>query len=89
MIATATTTIKRLAEHALVDYTPYRGVELTEVGRAVAMAAIRDLELFSQRWPDAVSALITGHHPVDAARGLLLSPPAGIKEVIAFGGARA
>jgi len=52
-------------------------------------AAIRDLEVFSERWPDAVSALITGHHPVEAARGLLLSPPTGIKEVIAFDRARA
>ncbi|MBI2709175.1 MAG: metal-dependent transcriptional regulator [Actinobacteria bacterium] len=38
---TATTTVKRLAERALVAYTPYRGVELTESGRVAAVAAIR------------------------------------------------
>ena len=38
---TATTTIKRLADRALVDYTPYRGVELTAKGRVAAVSAIR------------------------------------------------
>ena len=38
---TATTTIKRLADRDLVDYTPYRGVELTATGRVAAVAAIR------------------------------------------------
>jgi len=38
---TATTTIKRLADRRLVDYTPYRGVELTAVGRIAAISAIR------------------------------------------------
>lgn len=38
---TATTTIKRLADRSLVDYTPYRGVELTPVGRMAAVSAIR------------------------------------------------
>jgi DtxR family Mn-dependent transcriptional regulator len=38
---TATTTVKRLADRNLVDYTPYRGVELTTTGRIAAVAAIR------------------------------------------------
>ncbi|MEJ7583050.1 MAG: metal-dependent transcriptional regulator, partial [Acidimicrobiales bacterium] len=38
---TATTTIKRLADRYLVDYTPYRGVELTTIGRVAAISAIR------------------------------------------------
>lgn len=38
---TATTTIKRLADRNLVDYTPYRGVELTSRGRVAAISAIR------------------------------------------------
>jgi len=38
---TATTTIKRLSERHLVDYTPYRGVELTVEGRIAAVSAIR------------------------------------------------
>ncbi len=39
--ATATATVKRLAERGLLDHKPYRGVELTPSGRAAASAAIR------------------------------------------------
>src|SRR5688572_20860079 len=39
--ATATTTVKRLAERGLLDHKLYRGVELTTAGRAEAVAAIR------------------------------------------------
>jgi len=39
--ATATATVKRLAERGLLDHKLYRGVELTPGGRAVAIAAIR------------------------------------------------
>ena len=38
---TATAIVKRLAERGLVDHRPYRDVELTEAGRAAAVAAIR------------------------------------------------
>ena len=38
---TATATVKRLAERGLLDHRPYRGVELTVVGRRAAVAAIR------------------------------------------------
>jgi DtxR family Mn-dependent transcriptional regulator len=38
---TATMTVKRLAERGLVDHRPYHGVELTDVGRRSAIAAIR------------------------------------------------
>jgi DtxR family Mn-dependent transcriptional regulator len=33
--------VKRLADHGLADHKPYRGVELTDAGRRVAIAAIR------------------------------------------------
>ena len=39
--ATATATVKRLAERGLLDHKLYRGVELTSAGRAAAVAAIR------------------------------------------------
>jgi DtxR family Mn-dependent transcriptional regulator len=39
--ATATATVKRLAERGLLDHKLYRGVELTPAGRATAVAAIR------------------------------------------------
>ena len=39
--ATATATVKRLAERGLLDHRPYRDVELTPAGRAAAVAAIR------------------------------------------------
>lgn len=39
--ATATATVKRLAERGLLDHKLYRGVELTLAGRRAAVAAIR------------------------------------------------
>jgi DtxR family transcriptional regulator, Mn-dependent transcriptional regulator len=39
--ATATATVKRLAERGLLAHRPYRDVELTPAGRAAAVAAIR------------------------------------------------
>src|ERR1700736_6420822 len=38
---TMTATVKRLADRKMVDYTPYRGVELTATGRQRAVAVIR------------------------------------------------
>jgi DtxR family Mn-dependent transcriptional regulator len=38
---TVTATVKRLADRDLADHKPYRGVELTHVGRQVAVACIR------------------------------------------------
>jgi DtxR family Mn-dependent transcriptional regulator len=38
---TATAAVKRLAERGLLDHRPYRGVELTVLGRRAAVAAIR------------------------------------------------
>jgi threonine dehydrogenase-like Zn-dependent dehydrogenase len=55
-------------------------------GQDAFQAAIRDIGAFMQRWPDAVRALITGRHPVEAYRELLLGTPTGVKNVIAFGG---
>jgi threonine dehydrogenase-like Zn-dependent dehydrogenase len=54
-------------------------------GRDAFEAAIRDLEVFTTRWPDAVRALITGRFPIDEARALLTGPLTGIKNVVAFG----
>ncbi len=47
-------------------------------------AAIADVGLFQQRWPSALRALITGRHPVEAYRELLVGPAQGIKNVLAF-----
>ncbi len=38
---TVTATVKRLAERLLANHTPYKGVELTEIGRRLAVGAIR------------------------------------------------
>jgi DtxR family Mn-dependent transcriptional regulator len=38
---TVTAAVKRLAERALLDHKPYKGVELTPEGRRVAVSAIR------------------------------------------------
>ncbi len=55
-------------------------------GRDAYEAAIRDLGEFRRRWPDALGALITGRFGPEAYRELLVGPPSGIKNVIAFGG---
>lgn len=54
-------------------------------GRDAFEAAVRDLGHFAARWPDAVRALITARHPIDAHRELLLGRPSGIKNVLAIG----
>jgi threonine dehydrogenase-like Zn-dependent dehydrogenase len=55
-------------------------------GRDAFEAAIRDLGVFVQRWPEGVRKLITGRYPVEAHRELLLGTPGGIKNVITFNG---
>ncbi len=55
-------------------------------GRDSYEAAIRDLGVFMQHWPDAVRSLITGRHPIEAYREPLLGKPRGIKNVIALHG---
>jgi len=55
-------------------------------GREAFEAAIRDLETFSARWPEALRALITGRFPLDAHRELLIGAPTGIKNVLSFDG---
>ncbi|MBO0890425.1 MAG: glucose 1-dehydrogenase [Acidothermales bacterium] len=47
-------------------------------------AALRNLDLFRRRWPEAVRTLIAGRHPLERAAGLVLGRPAGIKTVISF-----
>ena len=47
-------------------------------------AAIRDIGIFHQRWPGALSALITSRSAPEEAPGLLLGKIGGIKNVITF-----
>jgi len=47
-------------------------------------AAIRDIGIFHQRWPDATSALITNRSSPEEAPGVLLGKIGGIKNVITF-----
>ena len=51
-------------------------------------AAIRDLGIFNQRWPDAVRSIITSHTPIENAQDVLLGKTGGIKNVISFEHAR-
>ena len=46
--------------------------------------AIHDLGEFKKRWPQALGALITGRHSIDAHRELLVGKATGIKNVIDF-----
>lgn len=48
--------------------------------------AIRDLGTFKQRWPDALRKVITGRHPLENYRELLLGKATGIKNVVTIGG---
>jgi threonine dehydrogenase-like Zn-dependent dehydrogenase len=45
--------------------------------------AIRDLETFMQKWPDAVRSLITARFPIERATQALEPGAGGIKNVIA------
>lgn len=51
-------------------------------GRDAFEAAIRDLEIFNERWPQVVSSLITARVPIEQHRDLLLGKAGGIKNVI-------
>jgi len=51
-------------------------------------AAIRDLGVFHQRWPDAVRSIITSRTAVGNAQDVLLGKAGGIKNVISFEPAR-
>jgi threonine dehydrogenase-like Zn-dependent dehydrogenase len=51
-------------------------------GRDDFEAAIRDLEIFHERWPHAVESLITARVPIEEHRDLLLGKAGGIKNVI-------
>ena len=48
--------------------------------------AIRHLEEFDARWPEALRALITGRFPASAYEGLLTGRASGIKNVIELAG---
>jgi threonine dehydrogenase-like Zn-dependent dehydrogenase len=48
--------------------------------------AIKDLVEFKKRWPDALRSVITGRHPIENYRELLLGKATGIKNVISMGG---
>lgn len=47
-------------------------------------AALRNLDVFRRRWPEAVDTLIAGRYPPEQAAELVLGRPPGIKTVIAF-----
>lgn len=51
-------------------------------GRDSFEASIRDVGVFSKRWPEAVQSLISGRFPMEAYSDLLLGRTSGIKNVI-------
>jgi threonine dehydrogenase-like Zn-dependent dehydrogenase len=51
-------------------------------GRDAFESAIRDLEIFNERWPQVVNSLITARVPIEQHRDLLLGKAGGIKNVI-------
>lgn len=55
-------------------------------GRDAFLAAIRDLGVFLEQWPQAVKALITGRFPIEKYKELLQGAPEGIKNLISLNG---
>ena len=53
-------------------------------GRDAFEASIRDVGVFSNRWPQAVKSVITGRFPMEAYSDLLQGRSGGIKNVIAL-----
>jgi D-arabinose 1-dehydrogenase-like Zn-dependent alcohol dehydrogenase len=51
-------------------------------GRGAFEASIRDIGIFTERWPEAVKSLITGRFPMEAHGDLLTGATRGIKNVI-------
>ncbi len=51
-------------------------------GRDSFEDSIRDVGVFTKRWPDAIRSLITGRYPMEAYGDLLLGRSSGIKNVI-------
>jgi hypothetical protein len=51
-------------------------------GRDAFEAAIRDLEIFNERWPQVLKSLITARVPIEQHRDLLLGKAGGIKNVV-------
>jgi threonine dehydrogenase-like Zn-dependent dehydrogenase len=47
-------------------------------------SALRNLDIFRHRWPEAVQTLIAGRHSPEQAAELILGRPTGIKTVITF-----
>ncbi|MFN8163859.1 MAG: metal-dependent transcriptional regulator [Solirubrobacterales bacterium] len=52
--ATATSMLKRLADLGLVDYIPYKGVDLTPAGKRVALEVIRHHRLIEAYLSEAL-----------------------------------
>jgi threonine dehydrogenase-like Zn-dependent dehydrogenase len=51
-------------------------------GKQAFRAAIDDLGLFRQRWPESMRALITGRYPLDAYQEVLQGRRGGIKNIL-------
>ena len=54
-------------------------------GQDAFQAAIRDLGMFYQRWPDAVRSLITRRYPIDEFQKPIFEK-SGIKNIVALDG---
>lgn len=56
-------------------------------GPPAFQAAIRDLEIFLERWPRSLESIITGRYPMESYEALLSGEAGGIKNVIRIGNA--
>ncbi|MBV9231539.1 MAG: glucose 1-dehydrogenase [Chloroflexi bacterium] len=68
-----------LLDHVLKNQVVFGTVNADQ---AAFEAAIRDLAVFKQRWPQALHSLITGRYPIEQAPQLLLGSAGGIKNIV-------
>ena len=76
--------IKVDTDRLILDHVMKNQVVLGTVNadKAAFEAAIRDLGVFKQRWPQALHSLITGRYPIEQAPQLLLGSAGGIKNIV-------
>ena len=72
-------TDRLLLDHVLKNQVVFGSVN---ADTAAFEAAIRDLAVFKQRWPQVMRSLITGRYPIEQAPQLLLGSARGVKNVV-------
>jgi glucose 1-dehydrogenase len=70
----------RIMKHLVLNNQLLLGT--VNAGKEAFETAVRDLDEFMRRWPQAVQSLVTGRYPADAFQDVVSGRTGGIKEVI-------